>query len=232
VTPGSYVISVAPFGFKHLVHVGSTGARGLDLSIPPPADVRLRFTDRDSQQPVRTARIQWGPVIPHRVGLALHEIHGATVEGGDDGSFCFRSPAGWIDVAPDADAYYTDHIYRKLSPGRNEFVVELTRRCGILLLFKDCDKRTSVLWKEGVRCESDDGCVRSLSTGPYRPGGGITNTRGLFDFIDLTGPGTYRLSFDALRGMRGTVYDAVPAVELHVEIGQYIEHVVQLKRRG
>jgi hypothetical protein len=213
VRPGLVELTVYPMNWSVRVQVGDRGSRDVRIGVPKPARVSLRIVDSESGQDATIDAVQW-------IVRQSEEAHQNATQwakcGARPGQFEFTAPSGVLSVSSEDERYGTFLKTLVIEPGPNEVsMIEVARACGFVLRVED---NGSTKWVDELSVHA--GCLDGK--------GEWTKYSEQLDGkrFTVTSPGRYRLTIDDLNG-----YVRVPAREIVVEPGKFVDVLISLQRK-
>jgi hypothetical protein len=212
--PGRYELWIYPMTEHRVFDVPPQGLDGVELVVPAPAEVRVRFVDAASGAPVDVERLQWGPRPDERLlGTYLFTALRDPLLG----LVAFRAPAGTIRVWPkDWSLVLEDEDeLHELHPGENALDVRVHRQALVHLRFLDGAAQIpwSFTWGIGAKRLGDvdpEGAAEDVARGDGK--------------LWFREPGTYRLfarhGIPGFRELPETLFDVslVDAQEQTIDV--------------
>lgn len=150
--PGRYELWIYPMKEHRVFDVPAEGLSGVELVVPAPAEVRVRFVDATSGAPIDVERLQWGPRPDERlIGTYLFtELRDPLL-----GLVAFQAPAGTVRIWPlSYSLVLTDeNELHELHPGPNAIDVRVWLQASVHLRFLDGEAQVpwSFAWGVGAR---------------------------------------------------------------------------------
>lgn len=209
---GRHELHVEGTEFRTLVEVADAPTADLRIVVPDPNDVRVRFLDAETGQP-----IEWtGAEVPGWYGTVNGWESGwshapMTAEG--DGWFRFRAPAGRINIGAHPAGYQWAHGDHEVRPGPNEFVLRIERICGVEIELKDGD--ATIPWPDSIHVMLEHTTTKS----------GVAYWSGNKTAAEQAGE--HKLMIESPGG-----FEPITPRVVVVERGKWTKVVVELKRKS
>jgi hypothetical protein len=182
---GTYHLEVTPLPVRLLLEVPAEGLTGVDIVIPPPADVEVRVVDARTGKEVQVESLHWSAARVE--GIRATTLHNAVVDP-ERGRVRFRVPAGAIVVSPRDPALETVEKPATflVQAGHNPIDLRVWRRIGVRFKFMDGEAQVPWDWNWSLSAHRTDGGARD-----------IARSIGTLWFRD---PGTYELKSQGIPG--------------------------------
>jgi len=206
---GSYAIVVRGCEHRLVTEIGPANPTELDIVVPPPNLVRVRLVDAVTEAVVTTTPPTWYSQPPQ--GWEGGWSH-AQCKKADDGWYEFRAPAGVICINVDIQGYSFVTDTRLVVPGPNEFVLRLSRACGIDIELKDGD--VLVPWPNDASASIVNVVTKA---GPAYWSGSRVAARE---------PGEHILTIEGIDG-----YQPVPPRKVTITAGEWTKVEIPLQRK-
>ncbi len=194
--PGTYEVIIEPFGFRDVIEVRRGFESGIELRVPAPADVVIRFMDDRGRVAGSVKRMLWqstgslqssGP----SQSRALQRFGGSAENRVRDGVARFQAPVGEIQVQVEAVGFAEHEEATVLVVGKNEITLILESLPGVSLKY-DHDRMPSHLWINDTELREIGGDGR-LVHWVEEPSMGVT-------WLGASKPGQYELHIGSLEG--------------------------------
>ncbi|MCP3920820.1 MAG: hypothetical protein GY711_35280 [bacterium] len=212
---GRWELRFNPLGTSVAVTLPPEGLHGVELIVPPPAEVTVRVTEAGTGTPIADVDVHY---MPDRTGLTSGGVlNGAGARG--DGTFHFRTPAGRVDVWVISDTWRFRREGFDVPPGTSEVTIETERACGVVLKVRDA----------GTLLRVDAFAPRILGGGANAGEQGALideDGPGLELRYVVPAPGAWRVELTSPAG-----YAPVEPVELEVGPGEFLERLIDVERR-
>lgn len=144
---GRWELTVRGCEHRVVLEVGPAHPTEVAIVAPDPNDVRVRILDATDGQPVTKAAPGW-------YGLPDDWQSGWThvpMQELGDGWYGFRAPAGRLQISVHPEGYAWSMSQHVVQPGANEFVVRITRVCGVEVVLQDGE--VTLPWPDDARVE-------------------------------------------------------------------------------
>jgi hypothetical protein len=198
--PGTYELYVATANYVQRVEVGKSGRDDVVINLPEPAQLKVRFVDEATREPLDVAPVAWVPaddVARHNTriqGRRIRSLHFdlyETMLEVDSDAHCSvaavtpgrgRIVGEQIVVAGAEQPGSTGELV--VTPGVNEIVVPLRKPCGVELQVKRRERLGSIAFEWTLVDPTEE------------PVHGVAVVRDLFPLarVYLPQPGRYRFS--------------------------------------
>jgi hypothetical protein len=182
---GNYHLEVTPLPVRLLLEVPEDGLEGVDIVIPPPADVEVRVVDARTGKEVHVESLHWSAVRVE--GIRATPLHTAVVDP-ERGRVQFRVPAGAIVVSPRDQSLQSveESATFQVTPGDNEIDLHVWRQTGVRFKFMDGEAQIPWDWNWRLSAHRIEGEARD-----------IARSIGILWFRE---PGTYALKCSGIPG--------------------------------
>jgi hypothetical protein len=141
---GSYRVQVNPLSVRRLLEVPKGGLEGVEMVIPPPADVEVRVIDDANGEEIPVEALNWS--MPRVEGIVATPIYVATVNS-VTGRVSFRAPSGEVLITP--KGYSLATVERppsfEVAPGPNVIDLRVHRQIGVRFTFFDGEGENDLL---------------------------------------------------------------------------------------
>jgi hypothetical protein len=213
VVPAKYEAEIFEFALKLLIDVGTEGQRDAEIRIAEPAEVAVIAVDAETGGLVEADDLDWNCVRPK--GIKAGGVNSAQ-RSPQNGEFSFRAPAGLIEISLWPDGYASHRQVIEVRPGPNQVKLRLEKSCGLIVSVREGEQ---VLPYDLVREKLQVNQVGGLGYVAGRSGD--KNVRRL----TVSQPGIYEISVSKLNG-----YEPVRPVQVQIGQGQFVQHVIVLRR--
>ncbi len=215
VLPGRYEATIweLELGEQYVFDVNDGGLFDAHIGVGEQVQVVVRIVDATTEEPADLEDLFWRCKRP---GEATSSGERYAERDPDTGVFRFWAPVGRVHVSVMDDSYAFYGKTLELQAGTNEITIPLEKLCGIVLSFRNCDQPLPFQFiQEDVEIVRVDGSgrVRSMS-------GGGRQFR-----VNTSNPGLYEIRIGPIDG-----YQLVPTERVQVPPGEFVDHVVALKR--
>ncbi|MEW6742711.1 MAG: hypothetical protein AB1486_08120 [Planctomycetota bacterium] len=203
--PGQYEISIREFECSEIVQVDENTREDIHIELPEPAEVILRILDEDTRAPLDVEPI-W---------VANSEWSRAPRDPAT-GAYCLWAPAGRVTFHISDEAYHSHVQQYDLLPGRNEITVTLRKACGVVIRAREGERPIPmdvIGYPEVSEIDGRGGWT-----------GGTSGDREVR--MRVSNPGLYEIRVQPIEG-----YEPVPPAQIRIPPGEFVEHVVVLKRK-
>ena len=209
VIPGRYEAIIDPFNLQLLVRVPTEGSPDAHIEIGEPASVVVRVLEAESGTRASIKAVCWNCEQPDEIDGGAFDVAEYDEE---IGGFPFVAPEGRVEISCwQGSTYVPHHQVHQVRAGDNEITVYLEKACGLILRVREGGERVSFeVIRNHFHLEGSDGELAVLDSG---------------DRIDLPEPGSYRIRIDPIEG-----YEPVEPVTVEVPPGEFVRHVVELKK--
>lgn len=192
---GTYRVEAWSLHVRELLRVPEEGLAGVELVVPPPADVIVTVIDDATGDRIAVESLYWsGPAVEGILGTSLESV----VADATTGLVRFRARAGEIELSPkDPSLVPVDlESAHTIVPGENRIELRVRRQIGVRFTFMDGDAEVPFDWSWRLGARQVDGDARDVS-----------RSIGVLWFRE---PGLYALRSEGIPGyseVDGTTFD-------------------------
>ena len=174
--------------FSGVVNVPAAGLVGLELAVPPAANVEFELLDDETGERASDVRLSWRSARPE--GVKVEHSEWAMLL--SDGVHLVRAPAGDIELSTTSRSYEPYEETVRLTPGDARRVVRLRRPCSIEVRLRTLEAELALPtdWSATPAALDGKGQVRSTSR----------SRRSLV--LRVSPPGAYEVRADPIPGYR------------------------------